>query len=171
MYHTREVECTVSIELNELVIAHIANTAATKLEENITLFLNYLFTHLDATIRYHTSNMILHVQSDTSYMLIKDTTNHLIWHFYLNSNSSNNTKAPTTPPPLNGLMFIICNVLKNVVVSVTETEMAALFNNGQEVAILHASLEILGREQPAIHIGTDNSSAAGIINNTMRQYK
>ena len=61
--------------------------------------------------------------------------------------------------------------LNNVIVLVAEAEMAELFYNAQEVVILHISLEKLGHEKPETPIGIDNSSAAGIINNTMRQYK
>ena len=47
--------------------------------------------------------------------------------------------------------------------------MGALFVNGQEVMILRTILEEMGHPQPPTPIRTDNSTAAGITNNTIRQ--
>jgi hypothetical protein len=34
--------------------------------------LDYLATHPDAAIRYHSSDMILHIQSNASYLSVSD---------------------------------------------------------------------------------------------------
>ena len=53
--------------------------------------------------------------------------------------------------------------------SATEAELAALFMNGQEAVALRNCLQAMGYEQPATPLKTDNNTANGIINNTMKQ--
>ena len=56
--------------LNELATTQTPKTATTKVMDNITWFLDYAATHPDAKFRYHDS-MVLRVQSDASYLLVK----------------------------------------------------------------------------------------------------
>ena len=55
--------------------------------------------------------------------------------------------------------------------SAAESELAALFHNGKEGACpLRACLEELGHPQPPnTYIQTDNSTAAGIVNDAAKQ--
>jgi hypothetical protein len=53
--------------------------------------------------------------------------------------------------------------------STAEAEVGALFVNGQEATILQTTLEELSHPQPATPIKTDNSTADGISNNSIKQ--
>ena len=53
--------------------------------------------------------------------------------------------------------------------SATEAELGALFMNAQEAVGLRNCLEAMGYPQPATALKTDNSTACGILNNTMKQ--
>jgi hypothetical protein len=64
LYYARAVEPTVLMPLNDI---------ATK-QKNL---LDYLETHPDATIRYHESDMILHIHSDASYLSVSNARSHL----------------------------------------------------------------------------------------------
>jgi uncharacterized coiled-coil protein SlyX len=44
--------------------------ATEKTQATMDQLLDYLVAHPDATIRYHASNMILHIHSDASYMSV-----------------------------------------------------------------------------------------------------
>jgi hypothetical protein len=54
--------------LNDIATEQTKVTAKTKAATN--QFLYYLVTHPDATIRYHASDMILHIHSDASYLSV-----------------------------------------------------------------------------------------------------
>ena len=54
-------------------------------------------------------------------------------------------------------------------VSSLEAEVAALFNNAQEAAAIRTTLDEMGHPQPPAPIKTDNSTATGIINGTIKQ--
>jgi hypothetical protein len=45
--------------------------------------LDYLATHPDATIRYHASNIILHIHSDAYYLPVSHAHIRLVESFYL----------------------------------------------------------------------------------------
>ena len=51
----------------------------------------------------------------------------------------------------------------------SEAEYCALFENAQMGAIIRPTLEELGHPQPPTPIRTDNTTAAGIVNNTIKQ--
>ncbi len=53
--------------------------------------------------------------------------------------------------------------------SAAESEVGALFVNSQEAIPLRYALEELGHPQPPTPVQTDNSTAAGYSNNTIKQ--
>jgi hypothetical protein len=62
----------------------------------------------------------------------------------------------------------LCN-LKNVVGSVAEAECSGVYNNAQLALPMRVALEELGHPQPKTPLKTDNSTAAGFANKSMRQ--
>jgi hypothetical protein len=78
----------------------------------------------------------------------------------------------TTPPKKtlsNGLLLCHTTVLKHVVSSVAEAEFGALFVNAKEGTVTRTTLAEMGHNQDATELKTDNTTAAGIINNTVQQ--
>ena len=61
--------------------------------------------------------------------------------------------------------------MRNVFAYAAEAELAALFHNGQEAAVIHQTLLEMGHPQPPIPIKTDNSTADGIANRSVIQRK
>ena len=59
--------------------------------------------------------------------------------------------------------------MKHVVASAGEAEVGALFFNCKDAAMLRTALIEMGHPQPATPIQTDNSFAAGMANNTVKQ--
>jgi hypothetical protein len=64
LYYVREVDPTVLMPLNDIATEQTKATEKTQVATNKLLY--YLVAHPDATIRYHASNMILHIHSDAS---------------------------------------------------------------------------------------------------------
>ena len=59
--------------------------------------------------------------------------------------------------------------IKNVLASVSEDELSAMFKNGQQRAIIRSILWDLEHIQPPTPIRTDNTTAEGIIHDTFKQ--
>jgi hypothetical protein len=137
----------------------------------ITHLLNYCATHPDAVVRFHASDMILHVESDASYLSEPKARSRAAGYYYLSDLPTTPPSATSKQPTANGAINVLCQILRKVVSSAAEAELAALFHNGKEACPIRIALEELGHPQPATPIQTDNNTAAGIANDTVKQKK
>jgi hypothetical protein len=170
LYYARAIDSTMLVALGSLSSAQAKGTEATA--QALTHLLNYCATHPDAVLLYHASGMILHVHSDASYLSESQARSRAGGHFFLSSPLDKPDQAPepdATPPPHNGAIHTLCTIMSQVLSSATEAEFGALFYNGKECAMLRTTLADMGHPQPATPIQTDNSCAAGIINDTVKQ--
>jgi hypothetical protein len=85
--------------------------------------------------------------------------------YYYVGNKKNSPKKPLYTGPR------LCHktVLKYVVSYVAEAEFGALFVNAKEGTVMHTELAEMVHNQDATVLKTDNTTADGIINNTVRQ--
>jgi hypothetical protein len=170
LYYARAIDSTMLVALGSLASQQNNGTEATTIA--ITQLLNYAATHPNATLRFHASDMILHAHSDASYLSEKNARSRAGGHFFMSSRLTDPTKAPspdTPPPPNNGAVHVLSSILLPVLSSATEAELAALFHNAKEAAMLRTILEDMHHPQPATPIQTDNACAAGICNDTVKQ--
>jgi hypothetical protein len=140
--------------------------------EALTQLLNYCASHPDATIRYYASDMMLYVHSDASYLTAPKARSRVAGYHYLSDFPHDPSKAPKPNdplPPPNGAINVLCQILREVVSSAAEAEVAGVYHNGREACPLRICLEELGHPQPPTPIQTDNSTAAGIANDTVKQ--
>jgi hypothetical protein len=79
-------------------------------------------------------------------------------------NATKNDKKLT-----NGAILIVSKVLKHVMSSAAEAEIGAVFINAKEGAVLRTTLEELGHKQPPTPMETDNTTATGYSNGTIKQ--
>jgi hypothetical protein len=70
LYYARAVDPTVLMPLNDIAMEQTKATEKTEAATN--QLLDYLATHPDTTIRYHASDMILHIHSDASYLSVSN---------------------------------------------------------------------------------------------------
>jgi hypothetical protein len=70
LYYARAFDPTVLMPLNDIATEQIKAPEKTQAASN--QMLDYLATHPDATIRYHASDMVLHIQSDASYLSVSN---------------------------------------------------------------------------------------------------
>jgi hypothetical protein len=59
--------------------------------------------------------------------------------------------------------------MRDIVSSAAEANMGGLFHNGKDGCPIHICLEELGHPQPPMPIKTDNTTANGIANDTIKQ--
>jgi hypothetical protein len=65
--------------------------------------------------------------------------------------------------------LIISKVLKNVMSSAAEAEIGAVFINAKEGDVRRTPWEELGHKQPPTPMETDNTTATGYSNGTIKQ--
>ena len=107
--------------------------------------------------------MILNVHSDASYLSVSKARSRAAGIYFLSSLPTKNK-----PIKLNGFFHVMSSVLKFVA---AEAELGALFLNIKEARIIRLTLKELGHPQPPTPIHCDNSTAVGIVNNTVKKHR
>jgi hypothetical protein len=161
LYYARAVDPTLIMSINVLA-SEQSNATEVTADKGIKL-LNYCNTHPETKIRYHASDMILHINSDASYLSENEAQSRDGGLFYMGTTTKNDKKLN------NGAILIISKVHKHVMSSAADTEIGAVFINAKEGAVLRTTLEELGHKQPPIPMETDNTTATGYINGTIKQ--
>jgi hypothetical protein len=159
LYYARAVEPTVLMPLND--IATEQTKAMEKMQATTNQLLDYLAAHPDVTIRYHASDMILHIHSDASYLSVSNARSRLGGLFFLGN------KYPEQET-LNGSILNFASIIKNVVASTADPEVGACFHNAQSGDPLRVTLTELGHTQPPTPLRMDNSTAYGIVHETIK---
>jgi hypothetical protein len=108
--------------------------------------------------------MQLKIHSDASYLSDPKAKSIIGGYFYL-GNSKNSPKKPVS----NGPLLCHTTVLKHMVSSVAEDEFGALFVNVKEGTVTCTTLAEMGHNQDATELKAYNTTADGIINNTVQQ--
>ncbi len=83
--------------------------------KRVNQFLDYMWTHPDAIIRYRASDMILNVHSDASYLSEPKARSRAGGYFFLGSSPRDGD-----PTKLNGAIHVTCTILKLVAASTAE---------------------------------------------------
>jgi hypothetical protein len=163
LFYARMVDPTIMMALSDLASAQSKATEETR--KATEKLLDYCATHPDATIRFTASDMSLKIHSDASYLTAPKARSRVGGHFYLGNNP-----RPETPDILNGAVLTIAGILKNVVSSAAEAEIGGLYVNTREGEVLRTTLTELGWKQSGpTPVTTDNSTACGIANDTIKQ--
>ena len=108
--------------------------------------------------------MILNIHSDASYLGAPQARSRVGGHFFLGW-----LPKDGHPIHLNGAIHIVFTLLKFVVSSAAEAELGTLFINAKQGKIIRLALEEMGHPQPPTPIHCDNTTAAGIANNTVKK--
>jgi hypothetical protein len=109
LYYARAVDPTLIMPIN--VLASGQSNATDVTSDKVIKLLNYCNTHPETKIRYHASNMILHIHSDASYLSENEAKSRAGGFFYMGSDTKTDKKLT------NGALLIISKVLKHVMSS------------------------------------------------------
>eukprot|EP00804_Cyclotella_cryptica_P025200 CCRYP_010319-RE/>CCRYP_010319-RE protein AED:0.37 eAED:0.32 QI:0/-1/0/1/-1/0/1/0/410 len=158
LYYARAVDCTMLTALGTLATQQ-ANPTMTTLDR-VYQFLDFALSHPNAGITYRASDMILAAHSDASYLSEINARSRASGHFFLSENDHY--------PNNNGAVLTIAQIIKAVMSSAAEAELGVLYINTCEVIPLRHLLLEMGQPHPPTPIQTDNSTALGVVNNTIQ---
>ena len=167
LYYAMAVDNTMLVALGSIAATQSCATTST-FDETIWL-LNYAASNPNATVRYFASNMVLHIHSDASYLSEPKARSRAGGHYFLSNRPVSPLKPPLTPPSLNGPVFTLSRIMRNVMGSAAEAEIGATYLNGQEVIPIRTTLAEMGHPQPPTPMQVDNSTAEGFANDTIKQ--
>ena len=164
LYYARAIDCTVLAGLSSIGSDQAKATELTK--ERAEHLLDYLATHPDSEVKFYASEMILNIHSDASYLSESRARSRTAGYFFLGS-----TPLDDKPIALNGNILVTSTILKYVVASASEAELAALFMNVKEGKVMRLALEELGHPQPPTPVHCDNKTATAIANDTIKKQR
>ena len=156
LYYARAVDPTMLHALNDIATKTIKGTKETL--EDVNYFLNYCACNQDAAALYRASDMLLRIDSDAAYLVAPRARSRAGGFHYLSN------KEGTL---FNGAIYNLVKVLKHVCASAAEAEIGALYANAREATIFRNTLEDMGHPQPPTPIKTDNTTANGILDDSM----
>ena len=122
-------------------------------------FLDYAATYPNEIIQYHARKMVLHIDSDSAYLVMPESLSVYAGHFYLSDWPRDKPNLPSTKS--NGPILTTCKTIRNVVSSAAEAETMGTFCNAKEGVSILPSLIGLGHKQPPAPLKTDNSTTYG----------
>ena len=149
---------------NKLIVAlsTIGNQQATATANKntaITQLLDYVATYPYGGILLRASGMVLASHTDAGFLNETKTRSRAGAHIFLTEY--------VAPPPLNGTILTIAKIIKHVMASAAEAELAALYITSKTMVPIYNTLEEMGWPQPKSPIQTDNSTASGFTGNTI----
>ena len=150
----RAVDSTLLCPISAIASQSAAPTRDTLDQTNDLL--DYLATQEEAVLTYTASEMVIAVHSDASYNSEPRARSRAGGHFFLSSNAA--------IPQNNGAILNIAHIIKHVMTSATEAELAALYIMAREAVYIRIILEEMGHKQPPTPLQTDNSMAEAVIN-------
>jgi hypothetical protein len=124
LYYARAVDMTVLIALSSIAVEQTKATEKTM--ARCTQLLDYLLGHADAKVRFHTSDMILNIHSDASYLLEANARSRACDHFFMRWMPKDGESIH-----INGAFHISTTILRFIVASAAEAELGALYHNCQ----------------------------------------
>ena len=104
--------------------------------------------------------MKLAAHSDSSYLSIPKARSRAGGHFFLSSDS--------TVPGNNGAVLNIAHIIKHVMTSATEAELAALYTMARGAVYTCIILKEMGHKQPPTPLQTDNAMADAVVNDKVQ---
>ena len=121
--------------------------------------MGYCCTHPDAVMRFLASDLILALHSDGSHLSEPGSKSRAAEHFYLTNKDDRDLN--------NGAVLTLSKIIKHVMGSTGEIEMASLFYICKTAIPLRVTLEEMGHPQPKRPTVIDNYSSEGLANKTM----
>ena len=157
LYYARAVDNKLLVALS--AIAAQQSQPTVKTEQAVELLLDYVATYRNDGIVYRSSNMILCAHADAGFLNESQARSRAGAHIYLSEDDPF--------PRFNGAILSIAQIIKFVMASAAEAELAALFITAREMIPHRQTLIEMGWPQPKSPIQTDNSTAAGVVNKTI----
>ncbi len=158
LFFGRAVDPTLAAALSSIASQQNNGTEATM--KATKQLLDYIATHPNPSITYLASDMILALDTDGSYLSEYGGRSRAAAYMFLTKKNN--------PDFHNGAVLVLSTIIKHVMASASETEIASLFYGCKEAIPLRMTLEEMGHPQPGpTPVTTDNSTAIGLTRDTM----
>jgi len=157
LYYARAVDNKLLVALSAIGAQQANPTERTNTA--ILQLLDYCATYPSDGIKYRSSDMIAAAHSDAGFHNESKGRSRAGAHIFLSEDDP--------IPKWNGPILTLAQIIKFVMSSASEAELGAMFITAQAMVPIRNTLEEMGWPQKRSPIQTDNSAAAGVVNNTI----
>jgi hypothetical protein len=162
LYYARAIDSTLLPPISDLSSEQANGSKRTMAKAS--QLLDYCVTNPESIARFHASLMYCTIKSNACYLSVSKAWSRVADYIYLSSQSKS-----TMPIPINGVIHLFCHMMSRVLSSATQAKLGALIHNREEPCLSKLrSLKWAILQAPTVFI-TDNSIAAGIASNTIKQ--
>jgi hypothetical protein len=154
LYYARAVDNKFLVALSAIASHQAYASVAT--EQAVHLLLDYVATYPADGIVYRSRDMILCAHADARFLNETNSCSRAGAHIFLSEND--------LFPRFNGAVLSIAQIIKFVMASAAESELAALFVMAREMIPHCQTLIAVGWPQPKSLIQKDISTTVGVIN-------
>jgi hypothetical protein len=157
LYYARAVDNKLLTTLSAIGAQQAKATENTR--NAVDQLLDYVATYPTDGTTYRASGMILAAHSDASFLTEPGSRSRAGAYIFLSENDP--------VPRVNGPILSIAQIIKFVMASAAEAELAALYITARDMVPMRNTLAEMGWPQPKSPIQTDNSTAVGFVNDTI----
>lgn len=125
LYYVWSVDPKMLRAINE--ISRVKSKPKKDTDTKSAMIIDYADIYPNTFIRYHARNMVLHVDSDVTYLTIKEARSWYSRCFYISGCTS--PRPVKTSPKIKFPIHTECNTISNVVSSAAEAKTCVTFNN------------------------------------------
>ena len=157
MYYDLAVGNKLLVGLSAINSQQAAATQRT--DESIDQILDYCATYPSDGILYRYSDMVLSAHSDAGFHNESKGHSRSREHTFLSENDA--------MPRWNRPVLTLAKIIKFVMSSDSESELSTMFITAQEMMAMRQTWQEMKWPQQKSPLQTDNSAAAGVVNNTI----
>ena len=167
VYYNMAIYNTMLVALGTITSQQAKATSTTMAAAN--MLLDYAASNPIAKICYHVIDIQLYTHNDASYVSKPKSLSQGASVFLLSNCRSNPKFPPTTPPPLNGALNIVCKIMRKVMGSAADAEITAAYMTTQEAVPIRTTLEDISHSQDSTPVQVDNTTCTGFPNDTIKK--
>ena len=130
LYYARAIDNTMLHGLNAIASAVTKGTTSTAAA--VQRLMDYAHSNPDAEILYRASDMVLQTDSDAAYLVEPEARSRAGGFHFLGSRDHK---------LFNGPIYVLAKVIKSVMASAMEAEIAAMFMNAQKIILLECNVK------------------------------
>ena len=117
------------------------------------------------------SGMQLDIHSDASYLSVSQDRSRASGVHFLSEGTPNPKNPEYFVPTINGIIIVVCKIMRNIMASAVETEYVTIFVNTKTAVPICTTLTEMGWIQVTTAIQVKNSNAVGIATKKFCQKK
>jgi hypothetical protein len=159
LYYARAVDPTMLPTTNHIASEQATPTAGVK--ARAIQLLRYAAAYPDNAIVFRKSKMQLIIQADASYLSRSKARSVAGGIFYFGD--------ATKPEVENGMIHAVSSIIDVVVASAGEAEYGSAFIMAQQGVWIRTIAIVLGHQQPATPVLSDNNFCIGLCNDTIKR--